>query len=195
MQAPGDDLAGHGGLPPGLLYRPEFLTADEEGALLAALATVPLAAATYKQYVARRRTASFGASVDFDARALVDAPAMPPWIEPLRRRIAAVLGVEPQALAHALITAYDPGAPLGWHRDAPQFEAVAGVSLAGGGTMRWRRFPPAPRAPHWRLELAPRSLYVMQGEARWGWQHAMAPARQPRVSITFRTLRPGRRAP
>jgi alkylated DNA repair dioxygenase AlkB len=190
MLFPGDDLAGHGGLPPGLLYRPEFLTADEEGALLAAVATVPLTAARYRGYTAHRRIASFGASVGREAGPAF--PALPPWIEPLRRRVAAVIEVAPDALAHALVTVYDPGTPLGWHRDAPPFEAVAGVSLGGAGTMRWRRWPPAKGAPSWRLELAPRSLYVIRGEARSRWQHAMAPGREPRVSLTFRTLRPVR---
>jgi len=37
------------------------------------------------------------------------------------------------------------------------------------------------------LELAPRSAYVLRAEARWGWQHSVAPTPALRYSITFRT--------
>ena len=39
------------------------------------------------------------------------------------------------------------------------------------------------------LELQPRSAYCMQGDARWRWQHSIAPTKALRYSITFRTLR------
>jgi alkylated DNA repair dioxygenase AlkB len=64
---------------------------------------------------------------------------------------------------------------------------VAGISVAGAGTMRFRRFPPQPRARVLTLDLEPRSAYVLKDEARWGWQHAIAPTRELRYSITFRT--------
>ena len=37
------------------------------------------------------------------------------------------------------------------------------------------------------IELAPRSAYVLRAEARWGWQHSVAPTPALRYSITFRT--------
>jgi alkylated DNA repair dioxygenase AlkB len=57
--------------------------------------------------------------------------------------------------------------------------------------MRWRRYPPRPGQPVLRLLVAPRSLYLITGEARWGWQHSVAPTHALRYSITFRTLRTG----
>ena len=39
------------------------------------------------------------------------------------------------------------------------------------------------------LELAPRSGYVLAGEARTAWQHHIPPTKSLRYSITFRTLR------
>jgi alkylated DNA repair dioxygenase AlkB len=38
--------------------------------------------------------------------------------------------------AEALVTEYTTGAGIGWHRDAPVFGIVAGISL--GGTCRMR---------------------------------------------------------
>ena len=36
----------------------------------------------------------------------------------------------------------------------------------------------------------PRSAYVIQGAARWLWQHHIPPTEQLRYSITYRTWRP-----
>src|SRR2546422_822743 len=41
------------------------------------------------------------------------------------------------------------------------------------------------------VTLAPRSAYVLDGAARWQWQHAIPPGREERYSVTFRTLRDG----
>ena len=43
-----------------------------------------------------------------------------------------------------------------------------------------------------RLELAPRSAYVMAGSARTDWEHSIPDAIMRRVSITFRSMRRGR---
>ncbi len=187
---PASDLFASTALPPGLTYEDSFLSVDEETHLLDAVRGVPLSPADYRGFTARRRIASFGASYDFSARRLRPAPAMPAFLWPLRDRIAARLQVPPERLVHALITEYAVGTPLGWHRDTPEFEAVAGVSLAGACEMRWRRYPPQPRAATFTLVVAPRSLYVMTGEARWGWQHSVAATPALRTSITLRTLRP-----
>jgi alkylated DNA repair dioxygenase AlkB len=90
---------------------------------------------------------------------------------------------------HALVAEYAEGVQLGWHRDVPDFEVVVGVSLLSACRMRFRRYPPGPREKGLAIELAPRSIYRMEGEARWGWQHSVPPVPALRYSITFRTLR------
>ncbi len=82
------------------------------------------------------------------------------------------------------------GTPIGWHRDTPDFEIVAGVSLVGRCRMRLRPHPHVPRSAHAVLEheLAPRSAYVLRGAARWRRQHHIPPTTEHRHSITFRTL-------
>src|SRR5439155_22555002 len=57
-------------LPHGLVYRPEFLTLEEEAALLREIARLTLQEATYKSYTAKRRVANFGSSYDFDRNKL-----------------------------------------------------------------------------------------------------------------------------
>jgi alkylated DNA repair dioxygenase AlkB len=176
-------------LPSGLAYRPEFLSAGEEAALLDGIASLELREAKYKEFTAKRRVASFGAGYDYDANELLPAPVLAPFLLPLRTRIAQWTGTPEDAFGYALVAEYRPGTRLGWHRDVPQFETVVGVSLGGAATMRLRRYPPRPRAAILTLGLQPRSAYVLKDEARWGWQHAIAPTRELRWSITFRTRR------
>lgn len=176
-------------MPAGLRYEPDFISRDEEAALLAEIGKLPLGEAKYKSYTARRRTASFGSSYDFDANQLGPAPAMPGFLNALKIRVAGVADIPAERFQHALVTEYRPGTPLGWHRDVPEFELIAGVSLAGRCRMRFRPYPPKPRAKVFTLDLEPRSVYVLRDEIRWGWQHSVAPTRELRYSITFRTRR------
>ncbi|HEY4958511.1 MAG TPA: alpha-ketoglutarate-dependent dioxygenase AlkB [Caldimonas sp.] len=177
-------------LPPGWAYRPDFIDAAEEASLLDFIATLPLHEARYKGYTARRRIAHFGTSYDYDDNRLLPAAPLPAALEPLRARAAAWLGEQPEALVSALVAEYRPGVPLGWHRDVPDFESVVGVSLAGSARMRFRRYPPIQpkKADVLSLELAPRSAYQLRAEARWGWQHSVAPTPALRYSITFRAV-------
>jgi alkylated DNA repair dioxygenase AlkB len=186
---PAADLFAAEALPEGLTYRPDFISPREEAELLEQIRTLPLVHAPYRQYTARRRVASFGFTYNFQAQTLNEAPALPAFLLPLRARIASELKVLPDELAQGLVTAYDIGTPLGWHRDAPEFGSVAGVSLAGSCEMRWRPYPPQAGRTLLSLTVAARSLYLITGEARWGWQHSVAATRELRYSITFRTLR------
>jgi len=174
---------------PGLVYQSEFLSAKEERQLLNIIASLPMKPARYKEYLARRRVVSFGGSYDFDAHRLLPAEALDTRLEPLRARVAAWLGVPSEALVHALVAEYAPGTPLGWHRDVPDFERIVGVSLGGSATLRFRPYPYENGLQHRRvrLQVAPRSIYRMQGEARWNWQHSVEPTSELRWSITFRT--------
>ncbi|MDT3680263.1 MAG: alpha-ketoglutarate-dependent dioxygenase AlkB [Burkholderiaceae bacterium] len=178
-------------LPEGLRYEPDFLDLDEERALIALVRTLPFEAARYKQYSARRRVVSYGGSFDYDANRLRPSAELVVELHALRARVAQWLGVEPAHLVHVLVAEYAPGTPLGWHRDVPDFEDVAGVSLGGEATMRFRPYPPEQpkRADIIRLALAPRSIYLLRGIARWRWQHSVAPTNTLRWSITFRTAR------
>jgi len=99
--------------------------------------------------------------------------------------------VAPDAFVQALVSEYRPGAPLGWHRDVPDFETIVGVSLGSAARIRFRPYPwkPERRQEVFALEVAPRSAYILRDEARWGWQHSVPPVQALRYSITFRTAR------
>lgn len=173
----------------GFAYAPDFLSADDEALLLEHVRSLPLANAQYKEFRAKRRVASYGGRYDYDNNRLDAAAPIPEFLHPLRARVASWVQRPPEEFTHALIAEYAQGVQLGWHRDVPDFELVAGVSLQSDCRMRFRRYPPGPREKSIAIELARRSAYKMEGEARWGWQHSVPPVPELRYSITFRTLR------
>ena len=178
-------------LPEGLRYEAEFLSRDDEQALIALVRGLPLHAAKYKEYTARRRVVSFGGSYDFDTNELLPAQPLIEELHPLRARVARWAGIDPLALRHVLVAEYAPGTPLGWHRDVPDHEDVFGVSLGSTAVLRLRPYPPVTpqRADVVKLRAAPRSIYALRGPARWAWQHSVAPVGELRWSITLRTAR------
>ena len=178
--------------PEGFTYQPAFITREEEAALLAILRTLPFQEAKFQQYTARRRTVRYG--TEYDSRIAVpdEAPGIPEFLLPLRDKAASWIELPADNFVHGLVTEYRPGTPLGWHRDAPDYEVIVGVSLGGACRMRLR--PYLPGASHRKqdavsLELEPRSAYRIRDNARWGWQHSIAATKQLRYSITFRTGR------
>ncbi|MBC5763226.1 alpha-ketoglutarate-dependent dioxygenase AlkB [Ramlibacter albus] len=187
---PQTDLFGPA-LPDGMRYELEFLTREEEQALVAHIAALPLDNMRYKGYTARRRVVSYGGKYDYENNVLDDAQAVPEWLYPLREKVAGWAGIDVQQFQHALVAEYRPGTPLGWHRDVLDFEDVVGVSLADVAVMKFRPYPPegTTRADVIKLDLQPRSVYLLRGPARWAWQHAIAPTQSLRYSITFRTRR------
>jgi alkylated DNA repair dioxygenase AlkB len=179
-------------LPEGFVYEREFITRDEEAALLEFIHSLPLAEATYKEYTAKRRTVSYGGKYDYTSNVLNPAPGIPALLMPLRDKVAAWVGIPAEDFVHGLVSEYRPGTPLGWHRDVPDFEAIVGVSLGGTARMKLRPYRPGERnlkADVIDLTLEPRSAYSIRGAARWGWQHSIAATRELRYSITFRTSR------
>jgi alkylated DNA repair dioxygenase AlkB len=178
-------------LPEGMLYEREFLTREEETALVELISQMPLHEMRYKTFTARRRVASFGGQYDFQAQRLDEAAELPQSLAPLRRKAADWLGVQPEAFTHTLVAEYREGTALGWHRDVPDFEDVVGISLLNEAVMRFRPYPPREpkKAGVIKLVLEPRSIYLLRGPARWAWQHSVAPTRTLRYSITFRTAR------
>jgi alkylated DNA repair protein (DNA oxidative demethylase) len=180
-----------GSLPLGLLFRPDFLTPGEEQELLAFLRTLAFRTFQMQGVTAKRRIRQFGWHYAFESYQLIPTDPMPAEFASIRERSAALAGIDASAWAEALVTEYAPGAGIGWHRDAPSFGLVAGISLAGRCRMRFQSGTGAARVTS-AIELPPRSLYLLTGEARTKWQHMIPLTRELRYSITFRTLREGR---
>jgi alkylated DNA repair dioxygenase AlkB len=183
----------------GLIYRPNFITPEEEELLIIFIEEQSLRHARggkEGEYEAKRRHASFGWGFDYENNTLIPGPPLPLLLQRFARRIEKWLDLSRGRVVEALINEYTPGTTLGWHRDNERCEHVVGISLAGWTRMRFRPLA-GKRDPKkvLSLELEPRSVYVMQNEVRWDWQHSVTAARTLRYSITFRTMPTKMRTP
>jgi len=179
---------------PGFVYRPDVITVEEESALLDEVTALAFRPFMFRGIEARRRVAAFGVGYSFDRQALTEAPPLPAFLLPLAARVAPLGGVAVGDIAEALVTDYSPGAGIGWHRDAPPFDVIIGVSLLAPCLFRLRPYVPPGRSRRGQgkplsLTVAARSAYVLSGSARSDWEHHIPQGVTRRVSITFRTLR------
>ena len=138
----------------------------------------------------------YGYTYVFERRDAVAGAPIPGFLVPARARIASWAGLAPETLAQAVIIEYPEGAPIGWHRDAPIFGDVAGISLGASCRMKFRPYVSPKDVPSGgtrrtthEIELVPRSAYLIRGKARRDFEHSIRPVARERYSITFRTLR------
>jgi alkylated DNA repair dioxygenase AlkB len=180
-------------LPHGFEYRSDFITTGEEADLAEAISAVAFDTFEMRGVVARRRVKFYGQTYGE-----YPAAEIPGFLLPLRARVAEWVGVAPEMFAMALINEYTPGAAIGWHRDAPQYELIAGVSLLSTCRMKLRPYiaakdlangSRAPRRTTHELTLEPRSAYVIRSLARSDYEHHIPATESLRYSITFRTFR------
>jgi alkylated DNA repair dioxygenase AlkB len=172
--------------PEGFRYLPDFVTPAEEERLRAWIERLDFAPFEFRGFLAKRRKVEYGWRYDFSARKAGKAPPIPEFLFPLRARAAEAAAVRPEALEEAVVLEYPPGAPIGWHRDVPDFETIVGVSLLGACRLRLKPYRGEGRLLS--LALEPRSAYVLSGAARWKYQHSIPPVERLRYSIVFRTL-------
>ena len=171
----------------GLDYREEVIGEGEEKALIERISALDLAPFRFHGWLGNRRTMSFGWRYDFDDASFTRTEPVPDWLQPVRDKAAEFAGVDADDFAHVLLARYDPGAGIGWHRDRDVFEKVVGISLHTPAALRFRRRTGS-GFRRTSLEVAPRSAYLLSGEARWDWEHRIVPGDELRFSITFRTL-------
>ena len=174
--------------PEGLVLRPQLLTVAEEADLLARLDDLRFDPIVMHGQAARRTARHYGLGYDYESRSPQPGEPVPDWLLPVRERAAELAGEDPEELVEVLVQRYPPGATIGWHRDAPAFGTVIGVSLGGSCRLRFQRGT-GDRRRVWEIALEPRSGYVLAGAARRSWQHSIPPTKELRHSITFRTLR------
>jgi alkylated DNA repair dioxygenase AlkB len=171
----------------GLSYQRDVIEPDEEQELVREIGRLPFKPFEFHGYLGKRRVVSFGRRYDYNEGALREAGEIPAFLLPLRERAARFAKLAPDAIRHALVTEYEPGAGIGWHRDRPQFDEVIGISLLSPCVLRFRRR----RSQGWErrsLRAEPRSAYLLTGASRREWQHSIASVDALRYSVTFRRL-------
>ena len=187
--------------PMGLEYHPSFLDASQEDGLLAHIDD--------SEWLTdlSRRVMHFGYKYDYTSRRLDDTARigpLPEWLAQLSNRVREVASEQAKQLLdpdgpfeQAIINEYLPGQGIAPHIDRDCFgPLVATVSLGSAVNMD---FCCDSTGDAHVQRLAPGSLVLLHGDARFKWRHGIAKRRsdtwsgqrtkrQRRVSITFRTI-------
>ncbi|MDE0018828.1 alpha-ketoglutarate-dependent dioxygenase AlkB [Candidatus Poribacteria bacterium] len=149
----------------------------------------------------KRRVQHYGFKYDYRARKVnydMHIGELPGWLEELSKELYWEKYM-PEVADQVIINEYLPGQGISAHIDCePCFkDTIVSLSLGSNCVMNFtNKLDKARRIPIW---LEPRSLIVMEGEARYKWLHSI-PARvsdewggerydrQRRVSLTFRKV-------
>ena len=174
---------------PGLAYRPDFLCADQEKALLDCIDAQPWS------HVLRRRVQHYGWRYDYTARTVTSdmrLGALPSWARPLALRLVNE-GLVRQCPDQLIVNEYVGAQGISRHVDAPGSfaDGIVSISLAEPWHMVFRC-----DERRESLLLDRRSALVLHSDARYQWTHEI-PARKSepgfgmrtrRVSLTFRQV-------
>src|SRR4051812_14359047 len=174
----------------GLRYELELVPPAMERELLDVFEQLDWQPIVIRGQAAKRTARHYGLDYDYESRTPMEGEPVPDWLLPARALAAEFAGFEPEELAEILVQRYPPRSTIGWHRDAPAFDTVIGLSLGGFSRMRFQRGKTGAREV-FEIGLEPRSGYVLADEVRWKWQHSIPATKEERYSITFRTLRGG----
>ena len=177
----------------GLTYVPDFITKDEEHALIAEIDTKPWLNDL------KRRVQHYGYKYDYKARTVTNDAylgTLPLWLSSIAEKLSEdiFLNIPDQAI----INEYLPGQGISAHIDCvPCFaDTIASLSLGSAAIMQFTHPKTGQKE---NIYLKGRSLIVFSGEARYEWQHAI-PARKSdivggfkiergqRISLTFRNV-------
>src|SRR5687768_16525340 len=147
---------------PGLIYIPDFITKAEERRILERVDSGEW------NYEYSRRRQQFGYRYDYKSEHLTHLGPLPDWLQELAERLARE-GIFDQIPDQALVNEYLPGQGIAAHVDRFS-ETVVSLSLASGIYMDFTRESDSAKVSLW---LEPRSLLVLQGEARHQWRHSI----------------------
>lgn len=183
---------------PGLEIHPHLISLAEQQTLTQQIDSQPW------QTEMRRRVQHHGYRYDYKRRRIEEEMylgPLPDWADQLAGRLH-FEGYLPELPDQVIVNEYEPGQGINPHIDCvPCFgDVIASLSLLSACVMDFTHAKTGEKVSHL---LRARSLLVMQGEARHGWKHGIAPRktdqidgfslpRARRISITFRTVCVGR---
>jgi len=109
-------------LPGGFRYHPDFLGDEEERTLVAEIERLlPFREFEFHGFSGRRRVVSFGWQYDFNQAKLRKTEPIPGFLLSVLEKVARFANLDEHTLKHLLVTEYEPGAPIGWHKDRAIF--------------------------------------------------------------------------
>lgn len=180
--------------PPGLTYIPSFIPPDAAKCIINTVDSLDW------QTSLRRRVQHYGWRYDYKSRRIDQGDwlgPLPGFTLPILERLiqAGIFASPPDQL---IVNEYTAGQGIAAHVDCePCFgETVASLSLNSPSTMRLKN---RKSGLLYDIDLAPQSLLVLNGEARYEWTHEIAARkndlidgqRRPwgrRISLTFRSV-------
>ena len=110
-------------------YAASVLTVEQERAIVEAIRPLPFKEFEFHGYLGKRRVVSFGWKYDYTRRSLEPTREIPGVLLDARRIAADFAGMPADDLQQILVTEYDVGAGIGWHRDKGEFGQIVGLSL------------------------------------------------------------------
>ena len=152
-------------------------------------------------YDLKRRVQHYGFKYNYKARKVdmdMRIGELPEWLKSLSHQLHKD-GYMPEVADQVIVNEYEPGQGISSHIDCePCFQnTIVSLSLGSGCVMNFtNKSDKTKKIPAW---LAPRSLVVLSGEARYEWLHGIAARksdewdgqkyeRKRRVSLTFRKV-------
>lgn len=181
-------------LPPDARYLPDYVDEATATTLIDAIDAAPWLGDL------KRRVQHYGYRYDYKARRVSSTSnlgPLPDWLSGLAKRLCqdGIFAAQPDQV---IVNDYQPGQGIAPHVDCePCFGVtIASLSLGSVCLMEFSHLESRRPAAH---ALAPRSLLVLNDEARFHWTHGI-PARKSdnidgkrvprarRVSLTFRTV-------
>ncbi len=168
-------------------YIPKFISSDEEKLLFEHIQNLDWQEIALFGQIAKRRVVHFGLNYHYANRTV--KPTKPPaeFLNEVIARGANLLKKPTANIAEVLITEYPINAGINWHRDAPLFKDIIGISLNSCCTIHFRNR--MDKKEQFKLHLEQGSAYILQDAIRWDWEHRIAPVKILRYSITLRTLK------
>ncbi|KAB2339688.1 alpha-ketoglutarate-dependent dioxygenase AlkB [Actinomadura rudentiformis] len=177
---------------PGLHYIADWISPDVTDALLADIDAEPWSTEL------KRRVQHYGHRYDYGRRSVAAAsPPLPVWARQAAARLVGE-GLMDREADQVIVNEYQPGQGISAHVDCvPCFgPVVAAISLGSSCLMDFTHPEDGLKLA---VRLAPGSLLVMTGPARFTWRHAIAARKSDpgatgrvprgrRVSMTFRTI-------
>lgn len=180
---------------PGLQYVEDYITDKQHNWLLDQIDEHPWLDDL------KRRVQHYGFKYDYRARKVnhnMNIGELPEWLKRLSRKLYED-GHTPEIADQVIINEYLPGQGIASHIDCePCFkDTIVSLSLGSGCVMNFtNKFDKTKKIPVW---LAPRSLIVLSGAARYEWLHGISARKSDewdgqrhergrRVSLTFRKV-------
>lgn len=178
----------------GLKYIINYITENEHDELLEVIDRQ-----TWMETL-KRRVQHYGYKYDYKKRCLDSSMYLgnlPNWILSIGKRLHEDRFIE-EVPEQVIINEYIPGQGIADHVDCPPCfdKTIISLSLSSTCVMNFTNLKTSEKIP---LLLYPRSLIVLQKDARYEWKHGIAPRktdkyegkefiRKRRVSMTFRKI-------